>query len=153
AALRVALPYLYQFVIDSDPSDAALAWKIAVALILTGICRSIVYGLLQYTRASTNFALGRVARERTFDHLTELGPDAYIKHPVGDLLARLTDDCGEQKMSWFACSGVFRLAEAVLVVGFALAGMARISPRLTLVACAPLPLIALVYLRLAGRLD
>ncbi|MBI3723599.1 ABC transporter ATP-binding protein, partial [bacterium] len=154
AGLRVALPTLFAPVLESAQENAgSVPWSIALGIVAVGVLRSVVYGLLQYTRASMNFALGREARERTFDLLTELGPDVYVKHPAGDLLTRLTDDCGEEKMSWFACSGVFRLVEAAIVVAFALAVMATISPALTLVACAPLPLIAIFYLRLAGRLD
>jgi ATP-binding cassette subfamily B protein len=153
AALRVALPTLFEPVIDGSLEWGRPPAGVALALLAVGVLRSIVYGLLQYTRASTNFALGRAARERTFDLLTRLGPDAWARHSTGDLLARLTDDCGEDKMAWFACSGVFRLLEATVVLVFAVTVMATISPRLTLLACLPLPVIALTYRLFAVALD
>jgi ATP-binding cassette subfamily B protein len=153
AALRVALPSLFQPVLDQALKEGKVAPALALLILGVGIMRSVVYGFLQYTRASTNFRLGRVARERTFDLLTELGPDVYSKHPMGDLMARLSDDCSEEKMAWFACSGVFRLLEATIVIVFALTVMTTISPALTLIACAPLPVIAIVYRLVAGKLD
>jgi ABC-type multidrug transport system fused ATPase/permease subunit len=140
-------------VIDRALRDGKVPVGLAVAILAVGVLRSVVYGLLQYTRASTNFALGRVARERTFDRLTELGPDVYAQHSTGDLLARLTDDCSEEKMAWFACSGAFRLVEATIVIVFALGVMLTISPRLTLLAAAPLPAIAVLYRLFAMKLD
>lgn len=153
AALRVALPTLFEPVIDEAPKHGDLAVQYGLLLLAVGVGRSVVYGLLQYTRATTNFALGRVARERTFDLLTRLGPDVYAKHSTGDLLARLTDDCGEEKMAWFACSGVFRLVEATIVLVFAISVMLTISPRLTLLAVTPLPIIAVTFRLFANRLD
>ncbi len=153
AALRVLLPSLFQPVIDRALADGKVPLALAAGILAVGVLRSVVYGLLQYTRASTNFALGRVARERTFDRLTQLGPDVYQQHSTGDLLARLTDDCSEEKMAWFACSGAFRLLEATIVIVFALGVMLTISPRLTLLAAAPLPVIAILYRIFAMKLD
>jgi ATP-binding cassette subfamily B protein len=153
AALRVLLPTLFEPVVDAATSQGRVPVLLAVAILGVGVLRSVVYGFLQYTRASTNYLLGRAARERTFDHLSRLGPDAYVKHSTGDLLARLTDDCGEEKMSWFACSGVFRLLEATIVIVFALGVMLTISPRLTLLAGAPLPFIAILFRMFGMKLD
>jgi ATP-binding cassette subfamily B protein len=153
AALRVALPTLFQPVVDKALDEGHVPVGLAVAILGVGVLRSLVYGLLQYTRASTNYTLGRAARERTFDLLSELGPDVYARHPVGDLLARLTDDCGEEKMAWFACSGAFRLLEATIVIVLALTVMCTISARLTLLAAAPLPLIAVLFRIFGMKLD
>ncbi len=151
AFLRVAFPYLHQFLVDRLRAGEAIG--AVVALVLgTGVLRSVVYGALQYTRASTNYLLEPTARQRIFARVIELGPGALEKHPTGDLLARLSDDCGD-KFAWFACSGIFRLLEATLVIGIAIVALVLISPWITLVAVAPLPLIALVYLFTASRLD
>jgi ATP-binding cassette subfamily B protein len=153
AALRVLLPTLFQPVVDQALADGKVPVALALAILVVGVLRSVVYGFLQYTRASTNYMLGRAARERTFDLLSTLGPDVYAEHSTGDLLARLTDDCGEEKMSWFACSGVFRLLEATIVIVFALSVMVTISPKLTLLAGAPLPFVAILFRMFGMKLD
>ena len=153
AALRVALPTLFQPVVDQAIADGRVPVGLALAILAVGVFRSVVYGFLQYMRASTNYMLGRAARERTFDLLSTLGPDVYAEHSTGDLLARLTDDCGEEKLAWFACSGIFRLLEATIVIVFALSVMLTISPRLTLLAGAPLPFVAILFRVFGMKLD
>src|SRR5262249_46314447 len=127
--------------------------RVALAVIVTGVLRSIVNGLAQYQRASTNIRLERAARERLFARAIELGPGALERHPTGDLLARLSDDCGVEKTGWFGCSGIFRTIEATLVIVGSLVALVSISPWVTLVSVAPIPLIAVVFLATAGKLD
>ncbi len=91
----------------------------------------------------------RDLRNRLFSHLLTLSPAFYAQHSTGDLMAHATNDLEAVRR---ACGmGVLLAADTVIMVSFALAAMISISPRLTLLAFAPLPLITLVVLGF-GRL-
>jgi len=91
----------------------------------------------------------RDLRARLYGHLLRLSPSFYALHPTGDLMAHATNDLEAVRR---ACSmGVLMGADAVIMTSFALLAMVSISPRLTLQAFVPLPLITLVVLGF-GRL-
>jgi ATP-binding cassette subfamily B multidrug efflux pump len=91
-------------------------------------------------------------RQDAFDGITSKGPDFFNRFHTGDLVTRLTDDVAE-KLSWFACSGIFRLYEALLRVGFTLSMMVAIDPMLTLYSAGPLPVLIVIFFFSSSLLD
>lgn len=84
-------------------------------------------------------------RSRLYAHLLRLPQGYYIQHPTGELMAHATNDLEAIR---FACGqGVLMLSDALFIASFSLAVMLGISPRLTLYAFIPLPILALVVLR------
>ncbi|MGC9530248.1 MAG: ABC transporter ATP-binding protein [Candidatus Bipolaricaulaceae bacterium] len=91
----------------------------------------------------------RDLRRRLFAHLLRLSPGYYIQHSTGDLMAHATNDLEAVRR---ACSmGVLLAADTVIMVSFSLSAMVGISPRLTLYAFIPMPLVTLIVLGF-GRL-
>jgi ATP-binding cassette subfamily B protein len=88
-------------------------------------------------------------RRDLFAHLLTLDAAWHQRHRVGDLMARLTNDVTAVRMA--AGPAVMYLVNTIAGGAFALAMMARISPRLTLVALLPLAGLPVLMLRL-GRL-
>ncbi|RME30493.1 MAG: ABC transporter ATP-binding protein, partial [Candidatus Zixiibacteriota bacterium] len=80
------------------------------------------------------------------------GPDFFTHFRTGDLVTRLTDDVAE-KLSWFACSGIFRLYEAIFAVLFIVVMMISIDPWLTVWTAGPLPLLVLIFFKSSSALD
>jgi ATP-binding cassette subfamily B protein len=64
----------------------------------------------------------------------------------------MTDDVSEQKMAWFACSGIFRAYESLTLIIFSLIMMLSINPTLTAWTAGPLPVLVLVYMKSASLL-
>jgi ATP-binding cassette, subfamily B, multidrug efflux pump len=64
----------------------------------------------------------------------------------------LTDDV-DGKLSWFACSGIFRFYEAIAMVVFTIIMMISIDPWLTLMTAGPLPILIFVFFRTSRLLD
>ena len=86
----------------------------------------------------------RDLRDRLFSHLLRLSPSFYLRHTTGDLMAHATNDLEAVRR---ACGqGVLLAADALFMVSFSLAFLVSISPRLTLYAFAPLPLVTVVVL-------
>lgn len=127
---------------------AAFGW----GFILLGLIASVLYTFVQSHRGWMNLKLEWLFRQDSFNRTTEKGPDFFNKFRTGDLVTRMTDDVAE-KLSWFACSGMFRFYEALLMVGFTLVAMMMIDPMLTLWTAGPLPILILIFSRTATILD
>jgi len=170
-AIQVAIPRLIEFTVDFVKTGVVTGNRVAVwldnlgqglglptaatfaiTLILLGASAGALYAFVQGHRAWMNLKLEWLFRQRAFDGITLKGPDFFNKFRTGDLVTRMTDDVAE-KLSWFACSGIFRTYEAILMISFALAMMISINPMLTLLTAGPLPVLIFIYLKSGTMLD
>lgn len=168
---RVSIPRLLEFTVDfiktgKVSGNAVAVWlndlgqqlglsteaTFTLSLVAVGLIASILYGYVQGHRAWMNLKLEWLFRQKAFDGVTFKGQDFFNRFRTGDLVTRMTDDVAE-KLSWFACSGIFRLYEALLMVAFALAMMISIDARLTLWTAGPLPLLIIIFFKSASVLD
>jgi ATP-binding cassette subfamily B protein len=149
ALLGVAYPLFIRAVIDAIKNKAgveAISRNVLILLIL-GVANFFVYASMQGTRAWTNLVLERDFRQRVFEHLIRLGRSFFQRFRTGDIVTRLTDDLStDMKLSWFACSGIFRTIEALCMVVFGLIVMTRLNPVLTLFAVGPLPILIVIFM-------
>ncbi len=171
AALAVVGPRMVGFTIDylksGEVPDNVIAQRVvahgsglgleptasfAVAFILLGLVASVLYAYFQSWRAWMNVRLEWHFRQDAFDRMTSKGPDFFGRFRTGDLVTRMTDDV-QDKLSWFACSGIFRLYEALLAITFVVAMMISIDAPLTLWTAGPLPLLIVIFFRSASSLD
>ncbi|NNE10099.1 MAG: ABC transporter ATP-binding protein [Gemmatimonadetes bacterium] len=128
------------------------AQSFAATFFLLGSSTFVFYACLMSTRAWMNCRLEWLFRQDAFNRLTTKGPDFFRKFATGDLVTRMTDDVAE-KLSWFACSGIFRLYEATIGILFIVAMMLSIDPWLTLFTAGPLPVLILIFFRSGKLLD
>jgi ATP-binding cassette subfamily B multidrug efflux pump len=171
AAFQVTIPRLIEFTVDfvktgQVPSNAAAgrlvefgaglgfstAATFTLSLIVIGLIASALYAFVQGHRAWMNLRLEWLFRQDAFNGITYKGQNFFNKFRTGDLVTRMTDDVAE-KLSWFACSGIFRLYEALLMVGLALAMMVSIDPKLTLWSAGPLPILIIIFFISSSILD
>ncbi len=170
-AFQVSIPRMIEFVVDfiktgAVPDNAVArrltalgeGWGLSTAttfclgLIALGLMASLIYVFVQSHRAWMNIKLEWLFRQYSFNGITTKGPDFFNKFRTGDLVTRLTDDVAE-KLSWFACSGIFRLYEALLMVTFTIAMMTIIDPWLTVFSVGPLPLLIFVFFKSSSLLE
>ena len=98
-------------------------------------------------RAEMNYLLEKEVRERYFSIFLDQEPLKMAKFRTGDLVARFTDDLSSfPKISWFACSGIFRAFNSFVMVFGCLAAMLLINPTLCLFTLIPIPIVISVYL-------
>ena len=171
SAFQVTVPRMIGFTVDYLKNkvvpDNALAAAVAgagdhlglsptaafgLAFMVFGLLATMVYTFVQSHRAWMNLKLEWMFRQDAFDNITDKGPDFFLKFRTGDLVTRMTDDVAE-KLSWFACSGIFRFYEASLTTIFILAMMASIDPWLTLWSAGPLPILIVIFFRSSSLLD
>lgn len=123
-----------------------------VLLILgLGFLHFAFYLLVQSVRGVTNMHFENAFRMRLSRVMIQLGQTFFYRFRTGDVTTRLIDDISEKKLGWFACSGIFRLYEALLMIGGCLFFMTRLNPALTLMTALPLGLTALFYVRSSRR--
>jgi len=112
----------------------------------------LIYLIVQNHRAWMNTRLEMAFRQEVFSDISENSPRFYGAFNTGDIVTRLTDDVAE-KLSWFACSGIFRFYEALLMVAFSVTVMLMLNVKLALITIAPLPLLIILYGISSAKLD
>ncbi len=171
AVFQVSIPRLIEFIIDYAKTGQvsqnwaaimiaeigadlglSMAASYALTLVATGFVAFVIYAFVQSHRGWMNIRLEWLFRQDAFDGITTKGPDFFNRFRTGDLVTRMTDDVAE-KLSWFACSGIFRLYEALIMVAFTVAMMAAIDPILTLWTAGPLPILILIFFKSSSALD
>lgn len=126
--------------------------QLTLVFLLFSAVAFLLYLFVQNHRAWMNTRLEMAFRQKVFGDISDYGPRFYSRFNVGDMVTRLTDDVAE-KLSWFACSGIFRFYEALMLVTFGIAVMVSLNPKLTLYTIAPLPLLIVLFRASAARLD
>jgi ATP-binding cassette subfamily B protein len=143
--LQLAIPYILKHVVDDLAAEAATPqrllgyslWVVAVALGI-GVGRFFWrYCIIGSARRIENRLRGDL-----FTHLTTLDFSYYDEHKTGDLMAHATNDINAVRMS--LGFGLVILTDIVVLGISALFMMFRISPRLTLLALIPLPVLSVV---------
>ena len=94
-----------------------------------------------------NYLLEKEVREHYFSIYLDQEPLDMAKFRTGDLIARFTDDLSSfPKISWFACSGIFRALNSLVMVIGCIAAMFYINPKLCIFTLTPIPIVIIVYL-------
>jgi ATP-binding cassette, subfamily B, multidrug efflux pump len=117
-----------------------------IMMIVFGFMGMVAYSLTVGHRAYMNIRLEWEFRQQAFSGVLDKGPDFFNRFNTGDLVTRMTDDVAE-KLSWFACSGIFRFYEAMIVIIFSLVMMISLNPALTLWIVCTLPFLVFVYIK------
>jgi len=153
AGVAISMPFLYILIIDglkrNDPLST-IQVNIGILLIL-GTLSSLLSGLVTAARARMNIILEWKFRQYLFEHLLRMGPLFFQRFRTGDIVTRLTDDMG-RKLSWFACSGIFRSFDSMLRILFSLGAMFFINPLLMALTLLPLPLQFVTFVKTEGVL-
>lgn len=171
AAFQVTLPRIIEFAIDyakygkipengyaqmipelGNRLGISVVGSFSLALLIVGLIAIALYAFVQSHRAWMNLRLEWLFRQDAFDGITAKGPDFFNRFRTGDLVTRMTDDVAE-KLSWFACSGIFRFYEALTMVVLTVFMMITINPTLTLWTAGPLPILILIFFKSSSILD
>ena len=155
SAVAIAHPIVFGRLIDllkgilasPDRYPEPMAEVNRIIWIMLGLgAAQLVTGFYPAVRGWVNIRFENMLRMFYFKFI--LGKDFrfFQKFRTGDVVTRLTDDLTDySKISWFMCSGIFRAVNSFSLIMFTLAVMFSISPKLTLLSIAPLPLMMVVF--------
>jgi ATP-binding cassette subfamily B protein len=140
SALTLVQPWFTKLLIDDGllARDFDAVVRYALALFGATLLGTIAAGTNRwfYTRLSGDILFG--LRERVYAHLQRLSPTFFTRNRSGDILARLDGDVAEVQR--FALDSVFAALSGAFGLIGTIALMLALSPELTLVALAVLPL-------------
>ena len=140
----LAIPWLLKQSIDAlrtlPPTDAhGIVARDAILIIAFAVLQAVIRttSRIFIFDAGRNIEYG--LRRDLFGHLTRLDPAFYRRHPTGDVMSRLTNDLGAVRALFGP--GLLNLLNTALVYATALTLLIQLSPRLTLIALIPYPLL------------
>ncbi len=151
-ALAVALPLVIKTGVDSLTRGFQMRAVIQMAALLVAL--SLVKGLFQYWMRVILIGISRDIeydlRNDLFGHLVELSQDFYSRYRTGDIMARSTNDLNAVRM--MLGPGIMYWSETTVMLVLAVAVMARVDLRLTLIALAPAPLVSVAVIFFGRRI-
>lgn len=152
SALSSLLPTLLRLAIEAMEAGAPFTRILTIAGVMLGT--TAVMGVFRFYMREILNGVSRIIehdlREALFDRLTRLDAGWYARHRTGELMARLTNDIGAVRMA--AGPAIMYLTNTIFGGLFALSFMVAISPRLTLIALAPMVVLPVITLRLGKRI-
>ncbi len=135
-----AAPGLLQW-LGLRPGGLTLLTAIAAYVAVQVVSNVFRYPMLMRTSIPSH-RIGQALRNRITGHLLRLSRPFYDRSKSGDLMSLATSDVAAVRM--FFGPGVLLLVDTVSLMVFVVGTMLGLSPRLTLAALLPLPLIALI---------
>ena len=150
--VQLIVPLIIRHAVDTLMAGTAVLqdlvryalWILGIALVV-----AVLRFLWRYFLIGTARRAERDLRERLYRHFLNLDLPFYQRWSTGDLMAHTTNDVDAVRMA--AGFGLIISMDALFYSVFALGAMIYISPRLTLYAMLPLPLIT-VFVTLFGRM-
>jgi ATP-binding cassette, subfamily B, multidrug efflux pump len=144
--LALAIPWLIKDAIDTLQTSAAaeahgVVVRDAVGIIACAVLQALIrtWSRILVFNAGRNIEYG--LRRDLFGHLARLDPSFYRRHGTGDVMSRLTNDLSAVRMMFGP--GLLNLFNTAFVYATTLVLLVRLSPKLTLLALLPYPLLLL----------
>ena len=151
--LALAIPWLIKDAIDTLQMSAAaeahgVVVRDAVAIIACAVLQGVIrtWSRILVFNAGRNIEYG--LRRDLFAHLTRLDPGFFRSHGTGDVMSRLTNDLSAVRMMFGP--GLLNIFNTAFVYATTLVLLVQLSPKLTLLALLPYPLL-LLGARIATR--
>jgi len=106
---------------------------------------AIISGFFMFLMRQTIIVMSRHIeydqKNEIFSHYQKLDTNFYKTHSTGDLMNRIADDVSKVRM--YTGPAIMYFINLAAVIGFSIFFMLKASPKLTLVALAPLPVLAI----------
>jgi len=124
--------------------EASTANKILFAG-LTLLILAVISGFFMFLMRQTIIVMSRHIeydqKSEIFNHYQQLDTNFYKTHSTGDLMNRIAEDVSRVRM--YTGPAIMYFINLAAVIGFSIFFMMKASPKLTLVALLPLPVLAI----------
>ncbi len=128
---------------ENNPSHQILYTALTLLVI------AIISGFFMFLMRQTIIVMSRHVeydqKNEIFAHYQKLDTNFYKTHSTGDLMNRIAEDVSRVRM--YTGPAIMYFINLAAVIGFSIYFMLKASPKLTLVALSPLPVLAItIYL-------
>ncbi|SEN36093.1 ABC transporter ATP-binding protein [Lihuaxuella thermophila] len=144
ALLHLFAPYAVRVVVDKIEAgtltveDLLLWTTLSLVVGLATYCFGFLWRIMLFGASNR---LGKLLRNRLYEHFTRMSPRFFHQRRTGDLMAHATNDI--QAIVATAGEGVLTLADSIITGGIVVFTMAFfIDWKLTVIALLPMPLMA-----------
>jgi len=127
--------------IVGEAARMALLERLVAIAVVAYLVRSVTRFGSRYLLQSTAQKVQRDLRDHTYDHLQHLSMDFFVDHQTGGMMSILNSDIN--RLEQFLNTEFRQLIRVVATVGGIAVILWTYSPKLALVALAPVPLIGL----------
>lgn len=116
---------------------------------ITLLVLAIISGIFMFLMRQTIIVMSRLIeydqKNQVFTHYQQLDTNFYKTHSTGDLMNRISEDVSRVRM--YSGPSIMYFINLAAVLGFSIFFMIKASPKLTVVALSPLPILAItIYL-------
>ncbi|WP_433634434.1 ABC transporter ATP-binding protein [Halomicrococcus sp. NG-SE-24] len=125
--------------ITGQAARLALLKQLVVIAILAYVVRSVARFVSRYLLQATAQKIQRDLRDDTYDHLQHLSMDFFVDHQTGGMMSILNSDIN--RLEQFLNTEFRQFIRVVATVGGIAAILWFYSPKLALIALAPVPII------------
>lgn len=112
---------------------------------ITLLVLALISGIFMFLMRQTIIVMSRhieyEQKNEIFTHYQQLDTNFYKTHSTGDMMNRIAEDVSRVRM--YTGPAIMYFINLAAVIGFSVFFMLKASPKLTLVALAPLPLLAI----------
>lgn len=116
---------------------------------VTLLILAIISGIFMFLMRQTIIVMSRLIeydqKNQVFNHYQQLDANFYKTHSTGDLMNRISEDVSRVRM--YTGPAIMYFINLAAVLGFSIFFMIKASPKLTIAALSPLPVLAItIYL-------
>lgn len=126
--------------LQNETVAGKIVWSGIILLLL-----AVISGFFMFMMRQTIIVMSRLIeydqKNEVFTHYQQLDTNFYKTHSTGDLMNRISEDVSRVRM--YTGPAIMYFINLAAVLGFSIFFMYKASPRLTLVALSPLPLLAI----------
>ena len=112
---------------------------------LTLLILAVISGFFMFLMRQTIIVMSRHIeydqKNEIFSHYQQLDTNFYKTHSTGDLMNRISEDVSRVRM--YTGPAIMYFINLAAVIGFSIFFMMKASPKLTIVALSPLPILAI----------
>jgi ATP-binding cassette, subfamily B, multidrug efflux pump len=151
--VALILPYLIGLAVDSLQSgtNSAVLLRYGLLIILVGLVQAILSYFGRFIQAKVSRNIEYELRANLFKHFEKLELDYFQHNKIGDLVARGINDLNAVR--GLIGPGISNLMNTAVAFTVTTALMLTIDARLTLYAISVLPLISIVFIVVARRIE
>ena len=111
---------------------------------ITLLILALISGIFMFLMRQTIIVMSRLIeysqKNQVFHHYQQLDTNFYKTHSTGDLMSRISEDISRVRM--YAGPALMYFINLAAVLAFSVFFMIQASPKLTLIALSPLPILA-----------
>ncbi|MEN8240373.1 MAG: ABC transporter ATP-binding protein [Chloroflexota bacterium] len=152
-ATQLAIPTIIGQVIDVGLESGEVSYMLNAALLILaiGFGRAVISFFQRYFSSVVSIQVGFDVRNRLFSHIQNLSFSFHDHNQTGQLMSRCTEDV--RSIQEFIGMGIVELVQIILMLIGTIVLMILESPKLTLIALAPLIPLLFITADFGGRVS